>query len=149
MSRYVAADECQEQAKVNDKLRFGWFSLHMSLEDYNWAVGFSNEKNDMVYVPGGAKLMGSNKVEYELVLQPIAPSFGIPNFQASLVGTEERFGLEAKVSVPLDYAMMLRFDDKAEAHRKSVFTVKSLPLPRLQAEPAKPTGLRKYLSRVI
>lgn len=68
MARYITLDESLRTAHVNQELRFGWASLHMSGEDYNWTVGFCDMNDQFVYVPHGTRLVGPDNVEYTLEL---------------------------------------------------------------------------------
>ena len=123
MSRYTRIDECFGTAQRNQELMIGCALLNMYLRDsYNWIVGFASMDEDLVYVPDKTKLIGSDNVEYELkLIKDDAKKTG--EFLAFLTGKEEKFGLEAKISIPLSDAMKLRFDERRNSF---IFKVKEL-----------------------
>ena len=137
MSRYLRKDEAlRRKPYIGEILKFGWDSVHNIDANYNWVVGFCNKNEDMVYVPHGAKLIGKDNVEYQLVLEEDPKTDTMLNHEtktgeylAFLKGKEKRFGLEAQITIPLEYAFVLRFNESIA--EESIFRVKSLPAESL------------------
>jgi hypothetical protein len=147
MARYAEREDCLGTVQEGQELHLGCFSTH-DLEQYGWVVGFADSKDDMIFVPEGARLMGQDGMEYELRLEK-DPRYG--GNLGYLYGREERFGLESEVKIDLQKTTLLRFGNS----RLNVkFKVKNPGLIEVvgaaEKEPEKPKKglLRRVLEAV-